>query len=436
MRNRLVHRFLVVLTVIALAGGFAALGFRRARPSVPVPDLNEVRARARARRFDEARSLLAVYLGAHPDDRRAHLLMVQLATEPPNPVPELALEHLRGLRPETTQEAALLRFFEGKAEYQQGRYDLAEDSWREALRRDPVVPEAGWALLDLLDKEGRVEEAHRLGMHLHDVEPDPRDRVRILLEVARLDIEKVAPGSQLPLFEPLVRQQPENVPLALVVGLALIRENRGESGLEILRDTLRRHPDSPEVWDAWLTGLYEASEFDQLVAEFDRLPRPIAADPRFAKHEGRIAQNARDWPRAVRAYRRAAAFEPFDQGVLYRFWFVLRQAGETAEFARIDQVYARYKDAYLQLRGSYFEMDPAAGKTEARQAKLGDRRGVYYEAITIPTLGLQPHPDLYRRLADLRERLGRTDEARAWHRLVLRDHPGDPVSLAALERLK
>ena len=235
MKRRLVHWLLTVLTVIALAGGFTALGFRRTRPGGPAPSLNEVRTRARARRFDEARSLLAGYLGAHPGDRRAHLLMAQLATEPPDPVPELALEHLRALRPETTQEAARFQFFEGKARYQQGRYDLAEASWREALRLDPIVPEAGWALFDLLDKEARVEEAHRLGMHLHEVEPDPRDRVRILLEVARLDIEKVAPGSQLPLFEPLVRQHPENVPLALVVGLALIRENRGESGLELLR---------------------------------------------------------------------------------------------------------------------------------------------------------------------------------------------------------
>jgi tetratricopeptide (TPR) repeat protein len=436
MERRLVHGILIVLTLVALAGGIAALGYRRTRPGGPIASLNEVRARARARRFDEARSLLAGYLQAHPGDRRAHLLMAQLATEPPNPAPELALGELRALRPETTQEAARLRFFQGKAQYQKGRYDLAEVSWREALRLDPIVPEAGWALLDLLDKEGRVEEAHRLGLHLHELEPDPRDRVRILLEVARLDIEKVAPGSQLPLFEPLVRQHPENAPLAQVVGLALIRQNRTESGLEILRDTLRRHPESPEIWDTWLTGLYEASEFDRLAAEFDHLPRTIAADPRFAKHEGRIAQNARDWARAVRAYRSAHALEPFDQGVLYRFWFVLRQAGETAEFARIDRVYARYKEAYLQLRGSYLEMDPAAGQTAAGPDEMGKRRGVYYEAITIPTLGLQPHPDLYRRLADLRERLGRTDEARAWHRLVLRDVPGDSVSLAALERLK
>src|SRR5579883_2432782 len=95
MERRLVHGILIVLTLVALAGGIAALGYRRTRPGGPIASLNEVRARARARRFDEARSLLAGYLQAHPGDRRGHLLMAQLATEPPNPAPELALGELR-----------------------------------------------------------------------------------------------------------------------------------------------------------------------------------------------------------------------------------------------------------------------------------------------------------------------------------------------------
>jgi hypothetical protein len=32
--------------------------------------------------------------------------------------------------------------------------------------------------------------------------------------------------------------------------------------------------------------------------------------------------------------------------------------------------------------------------------------------------------------------MGRFDEAKGWHRLVLRDDPDDAVSLAALPRLK
>jgi len=54
--------------------------------------------------------------------------------------------------------------------------------------------------------------------------------------------------------------------------------------------------------------------------------------------------------------------------------------------------------------------------------------------LEVKTLGLEPHPQLYQRLADLREIMGRYDEARAWHRLVLRDYPDNALSLAALGR--
>jgi hypothetical protein len=47
-----------------------------------------------------------------------------------------------------------------------------------------------------------------------------------------------------------------------------------------------------------------------------------------------------------------------------------------------------------------------------------------------------PHPELYHRIADLRERMGLSDEALAWHRLVLRDRPEDPISRAAVARLE
>ena len=112
--------------------------------------------------------------------------------------PERALEHLRLIRPGSKKQAALVKFLEGKAHYQEERYDLAETSWTEALKLDPIVAEAGWVLVDLLDKESRTEEAHSLGMKLHEVEPDPRDRVRILLEMSRLDIEAPDPLSTSP----------------------------------------------------------------------------------------------------------------------------------------------------------------------------------------------------------------------------------------------
>jgi tetratricopeptide (TPR) repeat protein len=434
-RNRRSGRQIVMAAAAVLAVGcLTAVRFWRGLRTTP--SLDEIRALARASQFDRAQALLQRYLQARPDDARARLLMADLTTEPTNANPELALAQLQAIQPDGTKQAALVKFFEGKARYQQGRYDLAETCWAEALRLDPLVPEAGWVLIDLLDKEGRREEAHGLGMRLHEIEQDPRDRVKILLEMSRLDFEMPDPMSQVPLFEPLAKKHPENLPLAVTLGLALTRVNRSDEGIQVLHEALRRYPDSPKAWDAWLTGLYQASETDELAREFARLPNALAADPQFAKHEGMIAQIAQNWPAASKAYRRAFRFEPYNWSVCYQLLFVLRQAGEKAEYERIRQLHEAYKDAYKQMRGSYYEKFEPADAPSSPVDDFTHQRGAYYETLAMKTLGLKPHPELYQRLADLREKMGRFDEARAWHRLVLRDSPNNSLSLAALERLK
>ena len=434
MKSRLIERILVVTMLVISIGGIAVLGIWRALGGTP--SLDAVRSLAREQRFAQAQDLLDRYLRVHPESVRARLLMAELTTEATNSHPKIALEQLQKIQPDTQKQAALVKFLEGKAQFHLGRYDLSETSWRESLRLDPIVPEAGWALVDLLDKEGRAEEAHRLGMKLHEIETDPVDRVRILLEMCRLDIEVPDPVSQVELFEPLVRQHPEHLPLNIMLGLALTRVNRSEEGLKILEEALKRDPRSPDAWDARLSGLYLASEPDKLVQEFSQLPKELAADPRFAKHQGVIAQNSRDWAQAVRAYSRAFEFEPFNWGVCYRLCFVLRQAGETAEFERVNRLHENYKAAYKEMRGSYFKRFEPDEASSFPGEDFNQQRGAYYETLTIKSLGLSPHLELYQRLADLREKMGRIDEARAWHRLVLRDSPNNVLSLAALERLK
>jgi tetratricopeptide (TPR) repeat protein len=398
----------LTMAAIGLIAMAVLLVLRAERPG---PSLETIRALAAAREFRRAQDLLETYLRRHGDDSGAHYLMAQLATEPPDPSPEVALAHLRAARPRDDQERARLRFFEGKARYQQGRYDLAESAWKESLRLDPLVPESGWALVDLLDKESRVPEAHAIGMKLVDAEPEPRDRVHLLLEMARMDIDVVSPSSQAILFGSLAREHPEDLPLNLTVGLALVADSRGESGLEVLEAALRRYPDAPEAWEGWLTGLYRASQFGRFAEEFGRLPRRLADDPRFAQHEGMVAQNARDWQRAVRAFRRATEHEPYNGIHWYRLRAALRQVNARAELERVDRWYTSFEEAFKLIR-------PA-----------------YYEALAVPDLAVSPHPELYHRLADLRERMGRPDEARAWHRQVLRDDPADAISVATLKRL-
>ena len=52
-------------------------------------------------------------------------------------------------------------------------------------------------------------------------------------------------------------------------------------GIRVLHDALRRHPDSPEAWDAWLTGLSLTPDVDRLNEEFARLPKATRRRPSF-----------------------------------------------------------------------------------------------------------------------------------------------------------
>ena len=124
-----------------------------------------------------------------------------------------------------------------------------------------------------------------------------------------------------------------------------------------------------------------------------KLPKELAGDPRFAKHEGMIAQNANDWPRAVRAYRRAFEFEPFNQGVCYRYRFVLQPSWRNRR--------ARSRGPVLQEITSLLTgkcAGPIMARTQTDEGQIAetkdatDTRGVYYEVLEVKTLGIRAPP--------------------------------------------
>ena len=131
-----------------------------------------------------------------------------------------------------------------------------------------------------------------------------------------------------------MKQAPQNLPVALALGRAMILASRPKEGLDVLSDALTRHPDSPEAWDAWLSGLDDAGRPDELVKEFARLPASLSADPRFSKHRGMAARNSGDHAGAVEAFRRACEADPGDGVTLYRLSRAMRLAGDPAERAR------------------------------------------------------------------------------------------------------
>jgi predicted Zn-dependent protease len=154
------------------------------------------------------------------------------------------------------------------------------------------------------------------------------------------------------------------------------------------------------------TGLEEAGQMDVLAAALDRLPPELTDDPRFVKARGVVAQERRDWSTAEAMYRRALESRPQDLSVVYRLARVLRNAGKTQEADRYDQQARTYSEARKELRALYEEIEPIAR-----------------------SLAPDSRPDLYRHIAELRERMGLRDEVEAWKRSIA-DGPHDSIRKA------
>jgi tetratricopeptide (TPR) repeat protein len=417
-RERIVRQVLMVLTVALGVGGLGWGTWQSLRSS---PSLDEAIGLVDAGRLVEAEAKVRALLAAEPS-AIAHLLLADIilkrpeqpstpAERRPSPAGQEALDHLDRVRPENPSMAVIFHRCRGDALKRLMRFDEAEAAWLEALRIDLTAPEVGWNLLTLYYLQGREEEARRLALRLYRVEPDPHDRASLLLELVRQDARPPAPGSIEKLLEPVVRFNPSDLQSGLAMALALTRANKVEMGIDQLHRVVQNHPDRVESWDGLLTGLDESGQVDVMEEELDRLPAALSEAPRLIKHRARIAQEGNRWNDAVELYRRARTAEPNNRVIEYRLSRALRHVGETAEAGRIEERVRRREIAFQELRP------------------------LYDQATTTPDLGIHPHPELYQRIADVRERMQLPEEAIAWHRLVLGNDPKNEVSLAALSRL-
>ena len=371
-------------------------------------DLNPLLAQ---QRFDEAELRIRRWLRERPDDIQANMLMAQVALARKDQKPRLALKHLRMIETADPATLAIVRLNEGKAYSALGRYNLAESSWREALRLDPLVPEAGWALLGLFYVQGRRSDATRLVMRLQASEPDPRDRVQLLLELVRQDAKSLVTETVVSVLEPVVVAHPEDLHSRLALGKALVQTSRCDDGLKILSELLAEHSQDLSVWDGWLRALDDSFRHEELGAALCGLPSSLAGHPALQRHFGAFAQSQRDWTTAAACYRRAWDHDPTDGQSLYRLCQVLRASGSTSDLERFEQARRRFE--------------------RAREQTLS----LYEKANAIGDLGLVPRPDLYQEIAQSREYQGMLEEAVAWHRLVLSVEPSNEISRQAIQRL-
>lgn len=392
--------------VVTIGGALASIwGMTRS-----APELAPAIASYEAGRLEEAEERLRDYLKARPRDPIARLLLARSLLHGEQPRPREALDAIGGIGDVEPAMRAEILLVEGEALAQLQRLDEAEAAWLRALEVDPEVAEVGWHLLSIYYIQGRRDEAQRLALRLYLIEPDPDDRVNYLVELARWDVEPPAPGSILAIFEPIVSENPSDRRSSAALGLALISEGRIDEGLSHLRRVADANPDDPSILDPLLEGLAAAGLTDELAEALGRLPEALRDDPRFARYRGRVAQGRGDWEAAIEAYRRALDDSPGDLEISYRLQQILRLADRPAEAEALAEFVASADEAEEQLRALYLEV--------AARSDLGSR----------------PNPELYRRFAELRMRMGRRDEALAWYRLVLEAEPNDAEARDTLTR--
>jgi tetratricopeptide (TPR) repeat protein len=359
----------------------------------PVPTLEQVTDLAQSGRFDEAEARADEYLNAFPGDPDARLVMAEIALSRPSPDPQRAIEQLDWISMESSPRSAWVLVDKGNAYHQLGRFAESEKCWKAALKREPGLLEACRRLLDLFGLEGRLDDAHDVVYRQLDLKIHPSDQLFLLLRLTRLDVDPPDPSLVIRTFEQSVKNGTADLPSTLACGLALVTASRSQEGLPMLRLAVDHHPDSAGCWDALLTGLELAGEPKEVTRALGRLPAALADDRRIARHRGWVEQEAGRWSEAARFYCRAWK-QTRDNIVGYRLRRTLRLAGRVEEAERFDREVLGYREAFKQTRATLDEVSPMleAGKP-------------------LP-------PALPAVMSELRGRMGRDREARAWRSLV------------------
>ena len=389
-------------------------GWERVRPR---PTLDPIIRLLQTDRQDEAEAQLRRLLDRDPDNARGHMLLASIELDRlernhvgDDRLARDALAHIERVATSDKDRGAGARVIEGKLCQRLGQFDRAEAAFNSALQADPTS-DAGWLLLNLYDVQARRSEGRALARRLYRINPKPDIKRAALAELVREEIHQPAAAGLIAELAPIVEANPGEFQSRLALGTALAKEGFPDKGLALLRVAVEQRPDAPAAWHALLTALENAGQVDALQSALAKARTHVSDESTLARFQGWLAQERGDWPGAVAAYRRALEGDAHDPKLSYRLSRVLRLAGKEAEAARVEEQVRAYDSSRKELRRLY----------ESHEAEFRDGR---------------PHPELFQQIAGLRERMGYPEEARGWHALVLRDDPGNAVSLAAVERLK
>jgi len=239
--------------------------------------------------------------------------------------------------------------------------------------------------------------------------PDPKDRIGeiSILSRAKLLAAEGNYAESEEQYRELLRLRPDVPWHYTSLGALLVRADKTDQGIEVLKDGLRRMPDSVVLLSNLASTFMKAGRFAE-ASESSRAT--LKLDPRNfdALVIAGWSEDMRGrWTEAAAFYREALNVEPENKTVRMKYAFVLGASGRSEEAARMDEA---LKKEYPQDPRIYVDLSviyTALGRLDLAEDNIGK------------AVALNPSPDNHHRCASILGRRGKLPDAVAQMKLYL-----------------
>ncbi len=395
-----------------IAGGLTVFGLEWWY-SAPSVSLTAIRKAIDARDLEKAKSQLVSYLRHSPDDLQAHLMLAGLLTE--RGEHEGSLKHLSQIQGTCTW-ALEARFREGKVLRELNRVREAEAAWIECLTIDQSQnpPDMGgiarYATAELLKVyifQRRRRDAEDLLWNLYRRVP-PADRARAMLALLKAQLRQHPREDVMHEVEKFVAADPEDDHSRRELGRLYVEFGEEKRGRELLKTYVDRRPEDLESLAAYVWCLTEQGDLPAAKDVLANLPVDAGRNGELWHLRGVVHELSQEWDDAADCLRHALALEPWRRETHAHLANVLRHLGDRAGTQQ-------HEDRAKELLQIIEKLNKVQETLEATLA--------------------MPDAETAFMLADLHEKGGRLEEARAWYVETLRLDVRHAEAKAAIARL-
>lgn len=191
---------------------------------------------------------------------------------------------------------------------QLGRFEEAEKEYETALRLSPGNSGIELNLALAYYKSGRIPDAAKL---LTEILPGAGGNQQIVLLAADCYLRMGENNKVIDLFQPLREKNKNDLGIAYVLGMALIRDNRIQEG-QVVLDRILRDGNSAEAHFLLGSQMFAAGDFPGAVKEFRAAVERNPDLPALQSYYGQALLNTGDPDAAAAAFRKELVRDPMD----------------------------------------------------------------------------------------------------------------------------